>query len=286
MVDLARFIESRGAVAATWELHTVGMNKYSIRAAVASGTILRVRQGWYCNPWLEQDAQRAARVGGQLACASAAQHLGLWVPEWDGALHVSVDPDACQLREPTDHRRRLSSTEVHVHWTGADSGFSRVVVSPLTAVRQIAHCMPTDFLHVVAESALNRRAITPAEWDGVLASLPSRVRAALPSVSTASGSGIESIFVSRIRALGLVVEQQVMLPGVGIVDVVIGKHLVVELDGAQFHRDDARDRRRDAVCSTLGYRVLRFLANQVTREWPLVEAAVIAAVVRGDHLRA
>lgn len=286
MVDLARFIEARGSLAATWELHTVGMNKYTIRAAVSSGAIVRVRQGWYCNPWLESEAQRAARVGGQLACVSAAEHLGLWVPERDGSLHVSVEPDACQLREPGNHRRRLADGDVSVHWTGIDPGFSRVVVAPLTAVRQIAQCMPAEFLHVVAESALNRRAITPSEWEVVLDGLPARVRSALPAVSGASGSGIESIFVARIRALGLDVAQQVMLPGVGIVDAVIGDHLVIELDGARFHRDDARDRRRDAVCSTLGYRVLRFLANQVTREWPLVEAAVIAAVVRGDHLRA
>ncbi|MET0589922.1 MAG: DUF559 domain-containing protein, partial [Naasia sp.] len=207
----------------------------------------------------------------------------LWVPDGDPRLHVAVEPDACQLREPGSYRRRLSDPSVEVHWTGRDETSSRVVVPPATALRQIAACQPPDVLHVVAESALNRGRVSSAQWEAIESTLPLLVRRRLGPVTGLSGSGIESMFVARVRALGIEIRQQVKLPGVGYVDVVIGDRLIVELDGERFHRDAARDRHRDAVSSALGYRVLRFLANQVVHDWPIVEAAVIAALLRGDH---
>lgn len=77
------------------------------------------------------------------------------------------------------------------------------------------------------------------------------------------------------------------IPGVGRVDFVIGAFLVVEVDGAEYHTDPERfeaDRHRDAMLSIRGYRVLRFSYRQVIHAWHEVEAAVLAAVVRGDHL--
>jgi very-short-patch-repair endonuclease len=285
-MDVQRFIDERGSLAATWELHTLGMNRRSIADAVSGGVIVRVRQGWYCNPWLEVAAQRAARVGGQLTCISAARHYGLWIPEGDHGLHVSVEPNACQLREPSSYRRRLADPSAVVHWAGRDDSISRVVVPPLPALIRSALCCTPEIAFVLVESALNRRLITEAQWESAASLLPEAVLARIPPVTRLSDSGVESMFVARMRSLGIPVRQQVAISGVGVVDALIGERLVVEVDGVRFHRDDARDRRRDAVSSVNGYRVLRFLANQVTREWQLVEDAVLAAMNRGDHLSA
>ncbi|WP_227412128.1 MULTISPECIES: DUF559 domain-containing protein [unclassified Cryobacterium] len=57
-------------------------------------------------------------------------------------------------------------------------------------------------------------------------------------------------------------------------------------DVAEYHSDPYADRRRDAVLSALGYRVLRFMYSQVLYEWRSVEAAILAAMSRGDHLAA
>jgi very-short-patch-repair endonuclease len=288
MFELHRRIEEVGGVIATWELHELGFGRRGIERLLEAGAVDRVRQGWYCNPWLEESARQAARVGGQLGCCSAAAFWRLWVPTMPDVLHVSVDPNACQLRERTDHRKRRSESDetVRVHWAGRDLSQSRVAVPPLVALEQICFCQPAEFALVAVESALNRGVIGASEWKGVLDRLPQDRGRLLAHASGLSGSGIETMFTNRIRRLGLTVRQQVFISGVGYVDAIIGERLVIELDSELYHQDQARDRRRDAVASIEGFRSLRFLANQVTREWQVVEDAVMAAVSRGDHLPA
>ncbi len=57
----------------------------------------------------------------------------------------------------------------------------------------------------------------------------------------------------------------------------------LSLQGCWTFPDPESDRRRDAIASALGYRVLRFSYWQVVERWAEVEAAVWAAVSRGDH---
>lgn len=69
-------------------------------------------------------------------------------------------------------------------------------------------------------------------------------------------------------------------------DFVVGARLVIEIDGAEFHTSrDAfeNDRTRDAALSIRGYRALRFSYTQVADRWAEVHAAIVAAVLRGDH---
>ena len=119
MRSLESDILGLGGLAATHELYARGYGKKVLRFAVHTGAIVRVRKGWYCRPDLAVELQQAARVGGRLACVSAARYHGLWVPGQPGALHVQVPPDACQLRSRSDYRRRLSDLagqHVVVHW--------------------------------------------------------------------------------------------------------------------------------------------------------------------------
>ena len=80
--------------------------------------------------------------------------------------------------------------------------------------------------------------------------------------------------------------RQFRIAGVGRVDFVFGDRLVIEVDGREFHASPDQfesDRRRDAVLSALGYRVLRFSYRQVMDRWDEVELAVRAAIARGDR---
>lgn len=276
-------IERVGGLIATHELHSIGVSRAAIAVAVAAGEIVRIRQGWYANPWLPPAQCQAARVGGQLACSSAAAALGLWEPRMT-KIHVVVPPYAKGLRSPRSYRTPLPSGGAEVHWTGLDPRGSRVLVSVAGCLEQVARCAAPEIALAVAESALHRRRISLAEWRAVLASMPAQLRAAFGDASGLSESGTESLFVFGMARVGVEVRQQVVIPGVGRVDCLIGERLVVELDSYAHHSDPAADRRRDAALSARGYRVLRFMYDQVVHDWASVQAAVLAAIARGDHL--
>jgi hypothetical protein len=259
------------------------MSRARIAEAVSAGEITRIRQGWYANPWLPPAQCQAARIGGQLACTSAAAALGLWEPRAP-ALHVVVPTNAKGLRSPRSYRAPLPPGGAEVHWTGLDPRGSRVLVSVAGCLEQVARCSSPEVALAVAESALHRRRISQAQWRAVLASVPAHLRAALAGASGLSESGTESLFVFGMARAGIDVRQQVVIEGVGRVDCLIGERLVIELDSFAHHSDPMADRRRDAVLSARGYRVLRFMYHQVVDEWPSVQAAVLAAIARGDHL--
>ena len=88
MRSLPDDIRRLGGLAATHELYALGYGQTLLRFAVRAGSIVRVRTGRDCCPDLAVDIQQAARVGGLLACESAARHLGLWVPGQPGALQM------------------------------------------------------------------------------------------------------------------------------------------------------------------------------------------------------
>ena len=114
--------------------------------------------------------------------------------------------------------------------------------------------------------------------------MPSRPRA----LSLADGiceSGTESITRFQLAKYQLPLRAQVWIGGKR-VDFLIGRRLVVEIDGAEYHIDPERfeaDRTRDAELAALNYIVLRFSYNQVIYRWREVESAILAAIEHGDH---
>ncbi|GAA2754507.1 DUF559 domain-containing protein [Amnibacterium kyonggiense] len=282
---MQQVIHDRGGLAAAYELRgALRVSAVAITAAVQAGDVIRVRQGWYGNPWLEITEQHAARVGGQLACSSAAKRLGMWEPVIR-ALHVCVPVNAARLRSPTSYRTHLADDgRVLVHWTGLDPCGTRTLVSPERCIRQVAACEAPEVALAVAESALQAGVLSPDAWDAALLDFPPHVRRLLSRAGWGSESGTESVFRYRIAKAGVSLRKQVWIPTIGRVDCLIGERLVIELDSRRFHRDAAADRARDARLSALGYRVLRFMYEHVMDDWPMVEAAVLAAIARGDHL--
>ncbi|GMA28153.1 endonuclease domain-containing protein [Arenivirga flava] len=288
MVLVESLVTLLGGLAATHELYAKGIRRGQLRRLLADGRLIRVRQGWYALPLTAADALAAARVGGRLDCISALASWGCWTPERCG-LHVAVDGHAIRLRHPDDHRRRLDpAAAVTVHWNDDQPG-DRLVVPIERALRQMVQCQPVEFAVAVADSALSstqgrRPLISHSIWRAIAAT--HRSAHLLLEVDPNSGSGTESVF--RIRLLmrcGLRPRAQVKIRGVGRVDFVLGRRLVIEIDSETFHANPAQyhaDRRRDSLLSARGYRVLRFTYQQVMDDWPLVESAVLGAVRRGD----
>src|SRR5690606_4540664 len=277
---LQRRIHQLGGLAATHELRDAGFGRETLRLATRTGEIRRIRQGWYILPDTPAGIADCARVGGRASCLTVASASGLWLVEPPSRVHVTVRPNACQLRHPRDYRVRDAQPGAVVHWTGSDVPCVRLAVGIPEAVREMAGCVGAEAAFIAWESALAAGVATRADVRRVCEGLPAALVVALSRARGLSGSITEAAFVFRADVFGVRVRQQVQI-GADRVDVLLGDRLVVELDSREFHERE-RDYARDARLGVRGYRVLRFSYHQVMREWPAVEAAVLAAVARGD----
>lgn len=287
-MNLNHDISTLGGLAATFELRRRGWSKYHLGQAVAEGTIIRVRQGWYTNPEELAANIGAARVGGTVTCVSAAAQFGLWVRPASG-IHVSVVPNSARLRRADDKTKRLSAypdAASVVHWSTRHAPSSRFVASARQVVRDMAWCQSPERVVAAVDSAIRANLLSLDDWLADVASLPGRLRRLLVRVDPAAESWLESVLRFRLSMLGFSVRTQVHIAGVGRVDMILGSRLVIELDGWEFHRDRSafeEDRRRDAQLVARGYLVLRFTFRQLTRSWPSVRDVIGSITARGWH---
>ena len=126
--------------------------------------------------------------------------------------------------------------------------------------------------------------IRPHQRAKLRASVPEEHRWLIDFARSDADSGLESILRLRLHRHGIAFVSQVAVPGVGTVDFVIGDCLILEADGAT-HGGDHRhlDLMRDAVAMSLGFITLRFDSAMIIHDWPVVEAAVLAALARNLH---
>lgn len=287
MASIEASIRGRGGLAATFELYGDGFTRGDLRRAIGHRTITRVRQGWYAMPGLRPELTQAARVGGSLTCLSGVGLHGAWrYPT--GLLHISVAPNSCRLREPTNKTERLrENASVQVHWRESEPSGGRLLRAPLDCLADLIRCQPAEVVMTAVDSAIYNGIVRVDQWYGVLSDAPAETRKLMPEPEPRCESGTETLTRIRLTPFNLPMRPQEQIPGVGRVDFLIGERLVIEVDGAKYHTDPARfeaDRRRDAVLSRLNYRVLRFSYQQVMYRWKEVEDAILAAVIRGDHL--
>ncbi len=274
----------RGGVAATFELLADGHTSHRLTRAVRSGEVIRARQGHYVSPRLTEDEVRAVRVGGRLTGLSGARRLGIWTPT-SSPLQVRTDANARALRSPDDPKRRLGADEARVRWRDPSRIGNRTTMSALDCLDDILRTESSRIAFACLESALHQGLVSRAEVAGLVARAPRNVRRAVEGAGRDSESGTESLMSFDLRRAGIAFRQQVVIDGVGRVDFLIGRMLVIEVDGAAHHstpQSFERDRARDARSSIRGYRVLRFSYRQLMRDPEPVMRAIIAAIARGD----
>jgi very-short-patch-repair endonuclease len=275
-MELGIWLAQQGGVAHSAQALRAGYTRYAIRQSVAGGACERIRRDWLALPWAPADLRAAAVLGGRVACLSVARRLELWhLP--DDLMHVSV-PRNATVAAPVTTR---------VHWSAGPVPVARfALVEPIeNALVHIAACQPFENALVVWDSALNSRLVTPA----TLARLPLRSAAARAVRGAASGladSGLETLQISRLAAIGIRVRQQVLIDGHR-VDGLIGERLVLQTDGFSFHSSATQrgaDIAHDRGLALLGYTVLRFDYRQILFDWPRVEAEILRAMAQGLHL--
>lgn len=271
---LSEWLARRGGAAHTREARAAAYSERAIADAVARG-VRRVRRSWLVLPNVEDAVMRAVEAGGRVSCLTQAGRMGLWVPAHTG-IHVSVAATASRV-----------GTEVIAHWGRMPSPVSSFATADgiVNTLQHVARCVPEREALTVWESAVRKGLIDSAsllsvQWHGT------RAAALRAVVSLLSDSGLETIFVHRLRPFGLALRQQEHIDGHD-VDVLIGERLVAQLDGWEFHRtaaDRRRDIRADARLTLRGYTVLRFDWMQVLHQWAYVEETVLLAVAQGRHL--
>lgn len=262
-----------GGIARSSQLCRRGVTRAQLARAAGQGDIVRVRNGVYAVAHFNSSVRTAAAHGGELCCASALRHYGVWTLEQSDRVHVWLGPDARAHRH--DGCRCVTHRDQGVAAFG--------VVSLVQALIQTARCLGSEAFFVSFESAWNLGLLTSADRALVRQGLPARFRYLVDIARSDADSGIESLLRLRLARLGIPVECQVLIDRVGRVDFVLAGQIILEVDGRLNHDGPSqrhRDLVRDAEASAAGYDTLRFDYALVVHDWPRVERAILAALSR------
>ena len=254
----------------TRDLIAAGWSGHDIQRARSAGSLVRLRQGWYSHPRADERAARAVRAGGALGCASALAFHGAW--DVSGTtVHVHTDHN---------HTAPLPSGLIRCPGTEPDDRAPVQAVDDLeTALRTASRCLDDELFTTCCDSLLHRRMMTMEQMARTLRGRPGPL-AALQQCDR-SESGTETLVRLRLRRRGVRVRTQVVVQGIGRVDLLVGERLVIEVDSRAHHTGEERyraDRARDLALMARGFLVIRLTYEQVMFDWPATEALVLDVV--------
>lgn len=291
-MEPARLIRKLGGVATRQQLLARGCSGYDLTIAVRRGLIRRVRQARYVTAETPFDVVAAARVGGMLAGPSAARSYGLWAG-FDTRLHVSVGDNSSRLRtniRPSANPPRLTpdrfDCELVLHWVkgGAtpERGSNCWRVSVETCLQQMVAWSDRETAIACLDTAVTTFKFSRATIATVFERQPDSHRVIAAGCRAGSDSGVESVVRQRLLTIGVQVQQQFTLGGVGRFDMWIpGSTILLEVDGRRFHDTDEqyeRDRWRSAEAARRGYTVIRLSFRRVFGDWAWCERTILDAL--------
>jgi very-short-patch-repair endonuclease len=270
------------------ELLALGWTPAAITSAVRSGALLRLRRAWYAVPGTPFEQRIAIAMGGRVGGVSAARSYGLWTGD-DDRIHVSWPPHGnvavAGRRLAYPYTKELADRVIVPHWRLGVAGPDPWRESVLESIRQtFAVCDPALAV-AMADSAVRLGLVTIEAAQDLLL-LPRRFRALGAVIDGCPDSGLESMV--RLWLLGLAISFQLHARVLGLeVDFLIGRSLIVETDGRDFHTGAAFevDRERDLATGLHGYVTIRLSYRQIMHNWSDCVARILAAIARGDHLR-
>jgi very-short-patch-repair endonuclease len=252
------------------ELLAAGLTGRDITEAVRGAQLIRVRRDHYGLPGIDRHTLEAVRVGGLLACVSAAGERGIFVFD-DRFTHVHIDREGSRLRSPRSRDVPLAAASregVQLHWTPLLDGsdVTEYCVGVRDALSQIIRCQDPDFAVAALDTALHNGAIDPAGVSEIFAHLPAKYQELQFHIDTRVDAGQESVLRRLIHRAGLRCTIQVEIRGVGRIDILVEDCVVVEADSRAHHKDweqHIRDRSRDRRLAELGFVSLRVLYQDI-----------------------
>lgn len=264
------FTRHNRTVFETAELTMAGATWRSLKNAVDNGYLIRARRGHYVLADTDRHILEAVRVGGRLACVSAATDAGVFALD-NTFSHIHLDATASRLRTPYDRRERLTLDNregIELHWDRLlqPGGGSESTVGIVDALVQMFRCQEARFAVASLDNALHQRLIPAGAVDMIFAALPDCRQHLRLLIDPRSEAGQETVLRLIVRAAGLDCEIQVTIDGVGRVDMVVEGCLVVEADSRRFHEGwpaQARDRARDRDLAAQEYMSYRALYRDI-----------------------
>lgn len=255
-------------------------SRTSLRRAVSSGDLRRLRRGVYAVPELPSAWAVAARTGGVLSHTSAARTLGLEVTGADEAVHVTVPRGG----------RVVPAPQVVVHWKPLpEADVLGHLTRPLRTVLDCATTLPFPQALAVADSALRTGHVDPEELRAAALDRrgPGRARclAVARHARPDARNGFESVLRGHLVEAGvddLALQHPVRLPAftahVDLADV--ARRIAVEADSFTYHATRAAfsdDCERYDELGIARWLVLRFTWEQVTFRTDWVVDTVLRA---------
>jgi very-short-patch-repair endonuclease len=247
------------------------VSRREIERRVAESQLIRVRRGRYLDGDCPAPLVEAARQGGRLDCISLLSELGVFVLEC-AALHLQMDHGATRVSR---------SSGVVRHWRASRVDAGRLATDIVEALAQACRCQPPRAAVATLDSAWHLRLVGDDDIADVFARLPARYGVLRGMLDARSEAGPESLVRMMIVLMGASVELQVVIAGVGRVDLVVDGWLIIECDSRAHHdgwEAHRRDRRRDLAAAALGYTTIRPLAEDIMYDPDTVATAIRATL--------
>ncbi len=256
------------------------MSRRAIDRELVQGALIRVRKGTFLPGDCPAPLVEAARRGGRLDCVSLLRALGVFVLDREGPMHIQME------RGTT--RAAPRSAGVVRHWRQTRALRGALHADLVEALAQACRCQEPRAALATLDSAWHLGLVGEADLTEIFRRLPQRYRALHPLLDRRSESGSETMMRLLLRALGVTLELQVVIVGVGRVDFLVDGWLIIECDSEAHHAGwDAqrRDRRRDLAAAALGYTTIRPIAEDIMHDPERVLRAVrgLLAARRSVH---
>ena len=274
MMKPADLLDTLGGIARGRLLQQYGSTRSQLAVATREGTIRRIRPGVYALETTDPKIVVAAAHGGALTCADALRAHGIWVlPSVDHDVHVWLG------RSGRTHPH--ASCECIPHHSPGAAGLG---LAPVAAALVHAHrCLDQEAFFAAYESAWNKHLLSSHDRKRIRRELPKSTHWLLDLARSDAESGLESVLRLRLHLLGIHLDCQVVIDGVGRVDSVAARRVIVEVDGRLNHAGPEmrhKDLTRDAAASHLGFETLRFDYAMIMHDWDAVVHAITSAIAR------
>lgn len=270
-MDPLDFLTSLGGVARVGTLRQEGYSERAVRSLATAGAH-QPRKGVWALPGADPGFLQAIVTDSLLTCASGASHYGLWLKDKPRSLHLASkhrrgghSPKHGRLRFAAYHRLPIA-------------GIEDTVIHGLT-------CLPEVDAIAMVQSAMTQHGVPRAVLEAELTANyygPARKRLAKADGLSESVPEISARLL--FEAAGLSFTRQVQIPGVGRVDFLVDRWLIVEINGFEFHSSRAawrKDMARSNTAQAQGYAVLSYAPEQIWNGPENVLQEIRAVLKRG-----